>query len=77
MSYTRTSQLPLLFEQHGEGKSAAHLPDCDVPEPPIDDLLPPALQADAPPPLPQLSEPEVVRHYTRLSLRNYSVDTHV
>ncbi len=76
MSYTRQSQLPLLFEQHGEGKSAAHLPDCDVPEPPIDDLLPPALQADAPPPLPQLSEPEVVRHYTRLSLRNYSVDTH-
>jgi len=26
--------------------------------------------------LPELSEPEIVRHFTRLSQRNYSIDTH-
>ena len=29
-----------------------------------------------PPPLPEVSELDVVRHFTRLSQRNFSVDTH-
>ena len=32
--------------------------------------------ADAPPPLPELAEPDVVRHFTNLSTANMSVDTH-
>ena len=32
--------------------------------------------ADAPPPLPELTEPDVVRHFTNLSTQNMSVDTH-
>ena len=32
--------------------------------------------AEAPPPLPELSEPEVVRHFVNLSTMNMSVDTH-
>ncbi len=32
--------------------------------------------AEGPPPLPELSEPDVVRHFTNLSTRNMAVDTH-
>ncbi len=40
------------------------------------ELLPAAAIADAPPALPELAEPEVVRHFTNLSQLNMSVDTH-
>ena len=40
------------------------------------DLLPGEYLADAPPPLPELAEPDVVRHFTNLSTMNMSVDTH-
>ncbi len=36
--------------------------------------LPSALTRDGPPPLPELSEPEVIRHFVRLSQENYSPD---
>ena len=32
--------------------------------------------SDTPLPLPELSEPDVVRHFVNLSTRNFSVDTH-
>ena len=38
--------------------------------------LPTELLRATPPPLPELSELQVVRHYTRLSQRNFSIDTH-
>ena len=38
--------------------------------------IPPALLRRAPPALPQVSELQVVRHYTRLSQRNFAIDTH-
>jgi glycine cleavage system P protein (glycine dehydrogenase) subunit 2 len=38
--------------------------------------LPRALERDAPVRLPEVSELDVVRHYTRLSQRNFSIDTH-
>ena len=38
------------------------------------DMLPPALLRARPPRLPQCSELDVVRHFTELSQRNYSVD---
>ena len=34
-----------------------------------------ALLRDAPPPLPEVSEMQAVRHYTRLSQKNFSIDT--
>src|SRR5688500_13998690 len=40
------------------------------------ELLPAAALADAPPALPELSEPQVVRHFVNLSQLNMSVDTH-
>jgi len=66
----------LLDEQSKPGARAVFLPECDVPRRPLDELLPPGALAAAPPPLPELSEPDLVRHFTNLSTLNMSVDTH-
>src|SRR5207245_2434768 len=66
----------LLFELSKLGRRAARLPVCDCPSPPAAELLPPEALADQPPPLPEVAEPEVVRHFTNLSTLNMSVDTH-
>ena len=39
------------------------------------DRLPPDALRDTPPALPELNEPEVVRHYVNLSQLNFAVDT--
>ncbi len=65
---------PLLFEIGRPGRVGAELPECDVPVLGTDALLPGvALRRDLP--LPELSEPEVIRHYTHLSQNNYSIDS--
>ncbi len=66
----------LLFELSQPGRRGARLPVCDVPVRPVDALLPAAAVADEPPPLPELAEPDVVRHFSNLSTLNMSVDTH-
>jgi glycine dehydrogenase subunit 2 len=60
----------LIFEKHTPGATAVDLP----PTPQVPDRLG-SLRNTAPIGLPGLSEPEVVRHYTRLSQKNYSIDT--
>src|SRR5690349_11337851 len=74
MRNTRATQL--LFELSKPGRRAARFPACDVPEIPLTELLPANALADSPPPLPELAEPDVVRHFTNLSTLNMSVDTH-
>ncbi|NLG65767.1 MAG: aminomethyl-transferring glycine dehydrogenase subunit GcvPB, partial [Actinobacteria bacterium] len=65
---------PLIFTRGGPGHRGVDLPTAGVPEAAPADLLPGVpLRAD-PPLLPQVSEPEVVRHFTRLSRLNHSVD---
>ena len=66
----------LIFELSKPGRRAARLPACDVPEQALTDLLPADSVADAPPALPEVSEPQVVRHFVNLSTQNMSVDTH-
>ena len=66
---------PLVFELGAPGRRALELPALDQDLPPLDEIVPEACRRPAPPALPELSEPEVVRHYTRLSQRNFSVDT--
>jgi glycine dehydrogenase subunit 2 len=66
----------LLFELSQPGRRAASLPVCDVPVPSVAEMLPAEARADAPPPLPEVAEPEVIRHFTNLSTLNMSVDTH-
>ncbi|MFZ0089044.1 MAG: aminomethyl-transferring glycine dehydrogenase subunit GcvPB [Solirubrobacteraceae bacterium] len=64
-----------IFERSRPGRRAFVAPALDVPERPREDLLPPALRRELPPRLPEVSEPEIVRHYTRLSQRNFDLDT--
>src|SRR5262245_30779501 len=66
----------LLFELSKSGRRAAVLPKSDVPAVAVDKLLPPGAVAKTAPPLPELAEPEIVRHFTNLSTQNMSVDTH-
>lgn len=61
---------PLLFEQGSPDKSGVDLPE---PEPNSDRLG--GLGRREPIGLPGLSEPEVVRHFLRLSQKNYSIDS--
>jgi glycine dehydrogenase subunit 2 len=71
-----TRDTKLLFELSEAGRRAHRLPKCDVPERSIGELLPENALAAAPPALPELSEPQVVRHFANLSQLNMSVDTH-
>ncbi len=69
-----TDKINLVFEESVRGLSAVNLPDIDVPETPANVAIPAELLAENPPELPELSEREVTRHYTRLSRRMMSVD---
>ena len=63
----------LLFDYSREGRRASSLPGLDVPELPMENLLPgAALRPDNA--LPEMSEPDIVRHFHRLSALNHHVD---
>jgi glycine dehydrogenase subunit 2 len=64
-----------IYERSKPGRRAFVAPALDVPEVPIDELLAPELRRSAPPRLPEVAEPEIVRHYNRLSKRNFDLDT--
>jgi len=66
---------PLIFELSREGRTGVSLPSCDVPEIPLEDLIPQEFLRDKEPELPEISEVDVVRHFTRLSSFNHGVDT--
>ncbi len=69
-----TKLVPLIFERSTSGRRGYRLPDLDVPEVPVTELIPEEfLRAEAPA-LPEVSELEVVRHYTQLSRLNHGVD---
>src|ERR1700722_11098993 len=74
MRNTRSTQP--LFELSKPGRRAALFPAADVPLEPVDQLLPASALAAEPPALPELAEPEIIRHFTNLSTQNMSVDTH-
>ena len=65
----------LIFELGAPGRRAATLPEWDIPTRPLTDLLPPEALRSEPAPLPEVGELEMVRHYTHLSQRNFSVDS--
>src|SRR5512132_3765767 len=66
----------LIFELSCPGRHAYSLPELDVPVENVRARLPEgALRGEAPD-LPEVSELDLVRHYSRLSQMNYGVDTH-
>ena len=66
----------LLFELSAPGRRAFVPPPCDVPEQPLEKLLPRESLSGSLVPLPELAELDVVRHFTNLSTLNMSIDTH-
>lgn len=66
---------PLIFELSKPGRKAYSLPALDVPEKSLEDLLPEEELRQKDPAFPEVSEVDVVRHYTRLSQLNHGVDT--
>jgi glycine dehydrogenase subunit 2 len=64
-----------IYERSKPGRRAFVAPALDVPEHPLDDLIPARLRRAGPARLPEVSEPEIVRHYNRLSKRNFDLDT--
>ncbi|MGI9557178.1 MAG: aminomethyl-transferring glycine dehydrogenase subunit GcvPB, partial [Solirubrobacterales bacterium] len=64
-----------IFERSEPGRRAAVLPAIDVPARNATELLPEGLRRSLPPELPEVSEPEIVRHYNRLSRRNFDLDS--
>src|SRR6202167_4733585 len=68
-------QAVTIFERGAPGRRAFQCPDVDVPDVSLDELLPAHLRRTEPPRLPEVSEPEIVRHYVRLSKRNFDLDS--
>lgn len=66
---------PLIFEISKEGRKAYSLPECDVPEAKIEQLLDNSFLRTEAPELPEVSELDAVRHFTQISQRNHGVDS--
>ncbi len=64
---------PLSFEKSRPNAHGPRLPDADVDAPDPTAILPRELLRARPPGLPRLSEPEIMRHYSRLASLNYSI----
>ena len=77
MSITETPQqrdrARTIYEKSREGRRAFVPPALDVPEEP--DALPERFRRAEPPRLPEIAEPEINRHFNRISKRNFDLDT--
>jgi len=61
----------LIYEKSQTGRRASSLPRHDLPVP----ELPAGLRRSYPPRLPELAEPELVRHFSELASRTFGIDT--
>jgi glycine dehydrogenase subunit 2 len=64
-----------IYEKSKPGRRAAVLPEAEVAETPLEELIPAHLLREQAPKLPEIAEPEIVRHYNRLSRRNFDLDS--
>jgi glycine dehydrogenase subunit 2 len=71
----KSQSTQLLFEISHAGRRTHRLPECDVPVPEASELLPGPAVSDAPPPLPEVGEIDLIRHFVNLSTKNMSIDT--
>lgn len=65
----------LIFELSVPGRSTNLLPECDVDETEISEMIPLSFLREGEIDLPELGEVDVVRHFTHLSQKNYGVDS--
>jgi glycine dehydrogenase subunit 2 len=65
----------LIFELSTPGRIGYSLPEMDVPELDLGGLLPDGYIRTEEPELPEVSELDIMRHYTALSRRNHGVDS--
>jgi len=70
-----SQDLPLIFELSKEGRTGYSLPEMDVPEVNVGDLIPSEYIRTEEADLPEVSELDIMRHYTALSRRNHGVDS--
>jgi glycine dehydrogenase subunit 2 len=71
----RGEQTVTIFERSRPGRRAFVAPDAGVPEVPVEELLPDSVRRERPAELPEISEPEIVRHFNGLSRKNFDLDT--
>ena len=65
----------LIFEISNEGRRAYRLPSSNIESVNLDAMIPQSLRRKEELILPEVSEPQLVRHYTLLSNKNFGVDT--
>lgn len=65
----------LIFELSTPGRIGYSLPEMDIPEIDLESLLPQGYLRSEEPELPEVSELDIMRHYTALSRRNHGVDS--
>lgn len=75
MSRSPTSAEPTMLKKSIAGRKGYRLSRLSENLPALSECLPEGQLRKQPARLPELSEPEVVRHFTRLSRRNFSIDT--
>src|SRR3981189_2361533 len=63
--------MKLIYEKSQAGRRGIGVPKPDLPVPEV----PQELARKSPPRLPEPAEPEVLRHFTKLSTRNFGIDT--
>ncbi|HVP12554.1 MAG TPA: aminomethyl-transferring glycine dehydrogenase subunit GcvPB [Phycisphaerae bacterium] len=68
------SGVQLIFEKSVSGACSVDLGPSDVPATNPKDVVPATMLAEQPPPLPEIAEQDLVRHYSRLGSRLFSVD---
>ncbi len=65
---------PTIFEYSHRGRKSWSFADTDIPDIELDSIIPPQYQRQEPLELVEMSERDIVAHFTRLSQRNYAVD---
>lgn len=66
---------PLIFESSTPGRIGYSLPEMDIPAVDLNQLLPNDYIREENPELPEVSELDIMRHYTALSKRNHGLDS--
>ncbi|WP_396426683.1 aminomethyl-transferring glycine dehydrogenase subunit GcvPB [Lederbergia sp. NSJ-179] len=69
------SQIPLIFERSTPGRIGYSLPALDVPEVDVRENMPEEYIRVQAPELPEVSELDIIRHFTELSTHNHGVDS--